>query len=332
MSKSPKLRKPDPAFLRRETKIKFKGRIGFGINGNTQELLSCLKQMCTFGYSGRIILDFSEVVFFYPSSLNIIVVAGLYFIKNHRCIIEQKEPVSPDANNFLKHSGFCDAVNLSAFKIKDGQKQIFDEQTTYKIRNLIRPDGSETQKLLDIIETQLKMTLTIRTQIDDNLLELLENVRQHSKSNIGAYIIGQAYPQSHRIRYCIGDAGIGIREHLSYNYPDLLKKNSCEAIKLALQDGVTGTKGLQNAGQGLFLLRELVKLVGGYYAILSGDGLYEEYIEYKDDPKKPIIKENSIPLDFTFHGTFIDIILNAPAECKLFSEKDKIPDEFRLIR
>lgn len=332
MSKSPKLNKPNPLFLRKETKIKFKGRIGFGINGNTQELLKCLKEICTYGYSGRIILDFSEVDFFYPSSLNIIVVAGWYFLKNHRCQIEQIEPVSPDANNFLKHSGFCDAVKLSTFKIKEGQKQIFDEQTTYKIKNLNRPEGSETQKLLDIIETQLKISLTIRTHIDDNLLELLENVRQHSKSNIGAYIIGQAYPQSHRIRYCIGDAGIGIKKHLSTNYPGLLKKNSCEAIKLALQEGITGTKGSQNTGQGLFLLRELVKLVGGYYAILSDDGLYEEYIEYGDDPKKPIIKENSIPLDFNFHGTFIDIVLNAPADCKLFSGKDKIPEEFRLIR
>lgn len=75
----------------------------------------------------------------------------------------------------------------------------------------------------------------------------------------------------------------------------------------------------------------MVHLCGGSFLILSGDGIYEEKIDYKNGDI-PDIEKKKIQLDFYFQGTFVDIILNSKPGMKIFSKNEKIPDDFTLIR
>lgn len=275
----------------------------------------------------KLFLDFSDVEFFYPAGINILTLIGYYLMSKKSFKIRQNLPTKKEVNDFLSISGFKHFVGL---KNNKDVKKTNSPNETYKIRRFDWVNDNEIDNLIKMIETELKMSLNVKSRIFENIAELIMNVVQHSSSPFDCFVIGQAYPRSHNIRYCIGDAGIGIKNHLSNNYPDLAKKNSCEAIKLSLQDGVTGNKSGENIGAGLYDLTNLVKLCGGSFIILSGDGFYEEIVKYDNNKMKTEINEKK--LNFIFQGTFIDIRLESKPNLKVFQKGEKIPKKYRLIR
>lgn len=113
--------------------------------------------------------------------------------------------------------------------------------------------------------------------------ELVRNVLEHSHSRNGAFICAQYFKKSNRVAVGVADAGIGIKGSMDTHW----KTNShAEAIKLAIQPGITGTTNKrggteQNAGAGLFFTKSIAKVSGDYFMIYSGDTLYKLY------PKKP---------------------------------------------
>ncbi len=109
--------------------------------------------------------------------------------------------------------------------------------------------------------------------------ELLRNVLEHSGSLDGAFICAQTYPgKKKRVSIAVADCGIGVGAHLGRVFPDALS-NAREAIRLALQPGITGAvRGAygapDNAGAGLFITRSIAKGCGGYFMLYSGEGAY----------------------------------------------------------
>jgi hypothetical protein len=111
--------------------------------------------------------------------------------------------------------------------------------------------------------------------------ELLRNVLEHSGSAEGAYVCAQRYPSNPpRVSIAVADCGVGIASALSsYTYPEV--ENDDEgALRLAMQLGVTGAVksgpygATENAGAGLFFTRAIAKATGGYFGLLSGNGLF----------------------------------------------------------
>lgn len=269
-------------------------------------------------YGGIIIIDFSNVDFLYPSGLNTIVCTGINLLDKNR-FIKQIDPKNREVSDFLDYSGFRDIVGIGMRNSK-----IQQPDTTYKIHSFDTVDDNEISKLVDVIEKELNMSLSVKNRIHENIAELIMNTVHHSESKSICYVIGQAYPTSNHIRYCIADAGIGIKEHLSRNNQDISQKPTSEVIELATEYGVTGNPK-ENSGIGLNDLKELVYACGGSFRILSEDGFYEEEIE--SDGKR---KTNMKMLDFNIHGTFIDVLLNNNPEYKIYL-KDEIPNEFNLL-
>jgi len=201
-----------------------------------------------------------------------------------------------------------------------------NDEYIYKLRKFSWMDDYEIERIIDLIEKELKLSSLVRFSIHENLAELILNVEQHSKSPISCYILGQGYSNSHRIRFCIGDAGIGIKEHLGNKYRDLLSKNASEAISKALVEGVTGTTGNQNSGVGLSNFKDFIRCCGGSFMILSDDGLYEEKVGFMGR----VVRKQK--LDFCFPGTLIDFVIDSAPGKKIFHRKERIPKEYKLIK
>ena len=107
--------------------------------------------------------------------------------------------------------------------------------------------------------------------------ELVRNVLEHAKSDIGAIVSAQYHKKSNMIRIGIVDTGVGIKKTISRSHK---VKTDLDAIQLALTPGITGTTPKeggteQNAGAGLFFIKSIAKVNGTYFMIYSGNALYK---------------------------------------------------------
>ena len=100
--------------------------------------------------------------------------------------------------------------------------------------------------------------------------ELINNVYDHSKSNIGAYVFCQYYPEAKEIKMAVSDYGIGIPKSVN----DSRKTNSIlseiDCLKWALKENNSTHSIPQNAGKGLDTINSFVKKNRGELRLLSG--------------------------------------------------------------
>lgn len=113
-----------------------------------------------------------------------------------------------------------------------------------------------------------------------SLIELLRNVVQHSNSKIGGVAMAQYYPKNGLVNVSVADVGVGLRATLSEVYPEIDK--DMKAVKFATQPHVSGTFGpstytamKDNAGLGLFFIKQIASLSGGSFFLASGDAIVD---------------------------------------------------------
>lgn len=152
--------------------------------------------------------------------------------------------------------------------------------------------------------------------------ELARNVIEHAESDHGAFLCAQYYKKSNAIRIGIADTGVGIKETISRSHS---ANTDLEAIRLALQPGITGTTSkeggtAQNAGAGLFFIKSIASINRDFFVIYSGTGFYKLL---KSASAKPRLhadpfqdrhsQEGNLPL---WKGTVVgaDITLDQTAE------------------
>ena len=98
-----------------------------------------------------------------------------------------------------------------------------------------------------------------------------ENVGRHSGQSRG-YVAAQKTHRGRVLRFAVGDAGRGFRKSLAHHEP----KTDADALRLALQPGVTGSAD-GTGGYGLSELREKFREIGGTLHLRSGRGSRTEY-------------------------------------------------------
>lgn len=124
----------------------------------------------------------------------------------------------------------------------------------------------------------------------------MNNVIDHSQSQIGGYVMAQYYPNKKSVQFVVADRGIGFLKNV------ILKedvKNESQAIKIALQKGFTATQARmygsqRNAGYGLYAMKEILDSTNGSFVIISNDMLIRykngKFTENKlEDPYKGVI-------------------------------------------
>lgn len=118
--------------------------------------------------------------------------------------------------------------------------------------------------------------------------ELVRNVLEHSRSQIGAIVSAQYFKKTNRISIGVADRGIGIKTAINKSYN---AKSDHEALELALRPGITGTTtkigGTEfNAGAGLFFTKSIAKVSRDFFLIYSGDSFFKLK---KTNPKNEIV-------------------------------------------
>lgn len=109
------------------------------------------------------------------------------------------------------------------------------------------------------------------------IVEILNNVIDHSISNVTPVATAQYYPALHKCQIAIVDNGIGFLKSLQHNYPGLVK--SSDALLKAIGREVTGARPIlyggttRNIGYGLYFISEIIKFTGGSLKIISNDGM-----------------------------------------------------------
>ena len=190
----------------------------------------------------RIIFDCGNVQFFRPLGLNLLAC----FISE--ILSEEKHPeiyfTPPNKQivfDYIKNQGFFDCFEFEteAVQQKIGSHIQHETYSTgIRLKKLEKLNYSYIAGVAGWLSENCSMDSDTAFSIFNvTLVEVINNVVQHSHSPIGCFVCAQAYPQEDRLILSIVDFGKGFLNSLSQSYPQL--KSNSEAINFAIQEGIT---------------------------------------------------------------------------------------------
>ncbi|WP_421810544.1 ATP-binding protein [Flagellimonas sp.] len=135
------------------------------------------------------------------------------------------------------------------------------------------------------------------------LVEVFNNVFDHSKSNVNGYVLTQYFPNLHRLQFAVCDFGIGIPTSVndflvSQRQVPLLDEN---AIVKSISRGFTSRSIPRNAGFGLANVKDFVKSSNGRMTIFSNQGYFR--VKYG-------VEDLCQGMPINFKGTLIDVSID----------------------
>ena len=221
-----------------------------------------------------VVIDFRGCDFIAPYGATLFA-AYILWLKEikHRKVNVQSTKKSV-AGNFLLQCGFFELIG------EDGAAPT--EQREDRTVKLTRISSSSD------IPAFAKLVMNI-LQIEDeelagavkySLVELLRNVVQHSGSPNGGVAMAQYYPNTGLVEICVADMGVGIKSTINRAYPEI--DLNLNALKFATLPHVSGTFGPSiygsmgdNAGLGLFFIKQIASLSSGGFFLGSKDDLID---------------------------------------------------------
>jgi hypothetical protein len=136
----------------------------------------------------------------------------------------------------------------------------------------VRAGDSAVETLARFVYPQLPRQF--RESFTEGIIEIGSNVVAHSGATVG-FIAGQRYEREFqrrlppRLHLVVGDAGVGIQASLAQAHPEVESMTEADAIRMALQDGMTGKPG-DHSGVGLGTVRNDTRAFAGVMRIRSG--------------------------------------------------------------
>lgn len=228
----------------------------------------------------KIIFDCGNVNFFRPLGLNLLAsfISEILSKENHPDIFFTP-PKEHIVFEYIKNQGFFDCFEFESDALlhKIGSRVHQERSSTgIRLKRLECLNYSYIEGVAEWLSQNCSMdTNTAFSIFNVTLVEVINNVVQHSESPIGCFVCAQAYPREDRLILSILDFGKGFLSSLSQSYPQL--RSNSEAIELAIQEGTT-SKGMRNAGRGLWILSDFLKECTGHLNIVSGNGFLEQNI------------------------------------------------------
>ncbi|MEP6186715.1 STAS domain-containing protein, partial [Roseibium sp.] len=190
------------------------------------------------------------------------------------CVIEKLQSkdnsvvfsgASPRIQDILKRNGLFFSESISA------------GGTVVPLKNFSKDDGVKYSNYMRQYLAKFnlpKMTEPLRAKIYEGLDEVFVNSSIHSHIETLVYACGQFYPRLERLDFSVADGGIGM--HGAYKKAFGKDITAEDAIEWALKDTNTTRVGDIPGGLGLKILRGFVKLNGGKFVVVSGDGYWME--------------------------------------------------------
>jgi anti-sigma regulatory factor (Ser/Thr protein kinase) len=167
--------------------------------------------------------------------------------------------------------------------------------------------------------------------------ELVRNVLEHSKSQVGAIVCAQYFKKSNRIAIGVADRGLSIKTAINKSYNT---QSYDEAINLAMRPGITGTTtkigGTEyNAGAGLFFTKSIAKVSKDFFMLYSGDTFYKLRKTAKTAEVElfanPLYDKNTLKVDLPFwQGTSVGIDISLDINQDFDNLLEMIRDAYHL--
>lgn len=245
-----------------------------------------------------VLFDCANISFIKPLGLNLLSAMIFSFISNGNKVLI-KLPNNEAVVKYLRDQGFFSEFNIEAA----GEISIGTTRGTSASLKRLQDvmDASYLDSIAYWICRNSDIPLTYaEALIRINLVELINNVFDHSESPIGCYISAQAYPRMDWLILSILDFGIGIKRSLQPHYPEL--SSDVDAIRKALEEGVSSKKHERRPrGVGLTVIKDFLAVdQRGNLEIISYTGLYHSGGGTKT-------------LDVPLRGTCVNLYINARA-------------------
>ncbi len=156
--------------------------------------------------------------------------------------------------------------------------------------------------------------------------ELVRNSLEHSEMKDGAFVAAQYRPKG-IISFGVCDTGVGLKSSLERFYHP---KDDTEAIRLALSPGVSGEARFgvteNNAGAGLFIVKNLSRVTRNHFVIYSGRSMYKLLL-YDKRANRPKINADAFADKHSlyenlpdFRGTLVGVDISV-SDTKEFNEQ-----------
>lgn len=222
---------------------------------------------------GSVSIDFRRCNFIAPWAVCLFAGYTLWLRHTKRRHVQLLVDPSTVAGSYLNHSGFCEMLELEA--VSNGNPRV-DE----RIARLTQISRSEqiprfANRVMEILCLEDQ---EVAGAVKYALIELLRNVVQHSRSHFGGLAIAQYYPNTGIVDLVVCDGGTGVRDTLQARYPEI--DSDLKAVKFASQAHVSGTfragaysRMHENAGLGLFFIKQITSLSGGGFFLGSGSAI-----------------------------------------------------------
>lgn len=224
--------------------------------------------------SDTVVLDFSECTFVAPWVLTAFASYGLWLHESEGKTVEIYFDPSTYAGRYLITSGFSALFGDDEMIPADTENAVFLRQV--KKSSEIPSFARSVAGVLRIEDEELAGA------IEYAFVELLRNVVQHSGSPCGAVAMAQFQPKTGQVEIAVADKGIGIRSHISRRYPEA--ESDLQALKVAILPHASGTFGQNmygsmqnNAGLGLFFVKEISGRGGGSFDLISGHAMVSRW-------------------------------------------------------
>lgn len=260
-------------------------------------------QLCSLAYTiemanvEKITLDLQDVKFI---ASNLFSVLGCILDSFYQEHTEDSEAlmlsgISPRIKTIVQKNGFCHHLGLE--KIADVHNTVIP----YKIFDVDEIDEYERYLTLSLFGRKdlPAMSLAMSDKFRDALLEIFNNVRDHTSSR-SVFTCGQYFPQGQMLYFTIVDAG----ETIPYNVREYHIRQGLsvpsKSLEWATEPGNTTLVERTPRGIGLSIIMDFISLNEGEFFMVSG----EEMLEITKKGKK------YSKLDNPFKGTIVTIGFN----------------------
>lgn len=225
-----------------------------------------------FSPAGPVSIDFTGVNFIAPYAVMLFAAYFLHLKEAKRKHARIKFLPSSVAGAYLDKTGFLEICNKAGGEIDAYDIGRVARLTRIRESKDIPKFASDVMDILGIEDEE------VAGAVRYSIIELLRNVIQHAASPIGGVAMAQYYPTSGLVEVCVADTGLGICSTLRENYPEI--NTDLKAVKFATQPHVSRTfaPGLyntmrDNAGLGLFFIKQITSLAGGRFFLASGKSI-----------------------------------------------------------
>lgn len=233
--------------------------------------LSELCKQLSYSQSNEIYLDFSKVNFIASNQFAIL-----------GCILDTYRAQHPNTSIYFSSLGknLKKTIQKNGFNMHLGFEKLPDTYNTtipYTIFDINEINEFEKYIILRIFDRRdiPKMSEMVKSKIIDNILEIFNNVKEHTHSN-KIYTCGQYFPRSSLLYFTVVDSG----ETIPYNVNTYCKNISMEIptkpLEWAIASGNTTRLSGTPGGLGLSLLCDFIELNNGRLYIVSGNETYEK--------------------------------------------------------